>query len=80
MNLQDLADQYNQRVKEDVQGLPITLVVTKLMALTAEFMTKAYELGLKSRQEEDAGQWRCDCQGLLPAPDGEAICKHWRPK
>jgi len=44
-SLQDLADQYNQRVEEDIAGLPITLVIPKLMALTAEFMNRAYELG-----------------------------------
>ena len=51
MSLQKLADEFNGRVNDDIQGLPITLVVTKLMTLTAEFMNKAYELGKAENQE-----------------------------
>lgn len=45
MNIEQLTAEFNDRVKEDIQGLPLTLVIPKLMSLTAEFMNKALELG-----------------------------------
>jgi hypothetical protein len=32
------------------------------------------------RELDHTADWHCDINGLLPHPDGEAICKHWRPK